>query len=107
MPARLILLLFKSSDAQRFALPALGRGRRSRPTGKMLRRVKLLEMCADSPASGARFVGQWLGDSCLFFSEIFMQQKSLKIILLIWQIVNSTALIFSEFRLQWISQKQN
>jgi len=42
--------------AQRFALPALGRGRRSRPTGKMLRRVKLLGMCAESPASGARFV---------------------------------------------------
>ena len=44
--------------AQRFALPALGRGRRSRPTGKMIRRVKLLEICADSPASGARFVGR-------------------------------------------------
>ncbi len=49
--------------AERFALPALGRGRRSRPTGKMLRRRKMLGMCADSPASGARFVGQWLGDS--------------------------------------------
>ena len=33
-----------------------GGGRRSRPTGKMLRRRKLLEMCAESPASGARFV---------------------------------------------------
>ncbi len=44
-------------SAQRFALPALGRGRRSRPTGKMLRRRKLLEIAADSPASGARFVG--------------------------------------------------
>jgi len=42
--------------AQRFALPALGRGRRSRPTRKRLRRRKLLEMCAESPASGARFV---------------------------------------------------
>ncbi len=30
-----------------------GRGRRSRPTGKMIRRRKLLEMCAESPASGA------------------------------------------------------
>jgi len=48
---------------QRFALPALGRGRRSRPTGKMLRRRKLLEMAADSPASGARFVGHGLEDS--------------------------------------------
>jgi len=36
-----------------------GGGRRSRPTRKMIRRVKLLEMCAESPASGARFVG-WL-----------------------------------------------
>jgi hypothetical protein len=42
--------------SQRFALPALGRGRRSRPARKMIRRVKLLEMCAESPASGARFV---------------------------------------------------
>ncbi len=42
--------------AQRFALPALGRGRRSRPTRQMIRRRKLLEICAESPASGARFV---------------------------------------------------
>ena len=42
--------------SQRFALPALGLGRRSRPARKMLRRVKLLGMCAESPASGARFV---------------------------------------------------
>jgi len=42
--------------AQRFALPALGRGRRSRPTRKMIRRRKLLEIAAESPASGARFV---------------------------------------------------
>ncbi len=42
---------------QRFALPALGRGRRSRPARKMLRRRKLLEIAAESPASGARFVG--------------------------------------------------
>jgi len=45
--------------AQRFALPALGRGRRSRPTRKMIRRRKLLGMCAESPASGARFVGRF------------------------------------------------
>ncbi len=50
----------KKEAAERFALPALGRGRRSRPTGKMLRRRKLLEIAADSPASGARFVGQFL-----------------------------------------------
>jgi len=47
---------FYSEAAQRFALPALGRGRRSRPTRKMIRRVKMLGMCAESPASGARFV---------------------------------------------------
>jgi len=45
--------------SQRFALPALGRGRRSRPTGKMLRRVKLLGIVAESPASGARFVSRY------------------------------------------------
>jgi hypothetical protein len=50
--------LILQGTAQRFALPALGRGRRSRPTEKMIRRRKLLGMCADSPASGARFVGQ-------------------------------------------------
>ncbi len=44
------------SAAERFALPALGRGRRSRPTGKMIRRGKMLEIAAESPASGARFV---------------------------------------------------
>jgi len=44
-------------STQRFALPALGRGRRSRPTRKILRRRKLPGMCAESPASGARFVG--------------------------------------------------
>ena len=50
------LMFFFRASAQRFALPALGRGRRSRPARKMTRRVKLLEMCAESPASGARFV---------------------------------------------------
>ena len=42
--------------AQRFALPARGWGRRSRPARKMTRRGKLLGICAESPASGARFV---------------------------------------------------
>ena len=51
---------FCKTNAQRFALPALGRGRRSRPARKMKRRRKLLGMCADSPASGARFVGTLL-----------------------------------------------
>jgi hypothetical protein len=40
-------------------VPALGRGRRSRPTGKMLRRRKLLGIAAEAPASGARFVGRF------------------------------------------------
>jgi hypothetical protein len=35
-----------------------GGGRRSRPARKMIRRRKLLEIAAESPASGARFVGQ-------------------------------------------------
>ena len=33
-----------------------GGGRRSRPARKMIRRRKLPEICAESPASGARFV---------------------------------------------------
>jgi hypothetical protein len=33
----------------------------ARPTGKMKRRRKLLEICAESPASDARFVGQFYG----------------------------------------------
>ncbi len=37
-----------------------GSGRRSRPTRKMIRRVKLPEIAAESPASGARFVGRFL-----------------------------------------------
>ena len=53
-------------SAQRLALPALGRGRRSRPTRKKLRRRKLLGMCAESPASGARFVGQFSVDYSLW-----------------------------------------
>ena len=36
-------------------------GRRSRPARKMIRRVKLPEICAESPASGARFVGTLYG----------------------------------------------
>jgi len=35
-----------------------GAGTSSRPTGKMKRRRKLLEIAAESPALGARFVGQ-------------------------------------------------
>ena len=35
------------------------RGRRSRPARKMTRRRKLPEIAAESPASGARFVGRF------------------------------------------------
>jgi len=44
---------------QRFALPALGRAGERRPTGKMLRRRKMLGIAPESPASGARFVGHF------------------------------------------------
>jgi len=54
------ILLSSASLAFIRLIPALGRGRRSRPTGKMVRRRKMLEIAADSPASGARFVG-WRG----------------------------------------------
>jgi hypothetical protein len=47
---------------QRFALPALGRAAGRRPTGKMKRRRKLLGIAAESPASGARFVGKSRGE---------------------------------------------
>ncbi len=52
--------------SQRFALPALGWGRRSRPARKITRRRKLLEVCAESPASGARFVGCGFGNEQVF-----------------------------------------
>ena len=54
--------------AQRFALPALGRAAERRPTGKRLRRRKLLGIAPESPASGARFVGRFLSDT-YFFSK--------------------------------------
>ena len=59
--------------AQRFALPALGQGRRSRPARKMLRRVKLPEMCAESPASGARFVGRSVAIAHVFLFEVLFE----------------------------------
>ena len=52
---------FAASSPRAFfpsGIPALGRGRRSRPPGKMLRRRKMLEITPDFPASGARFVGR-------------------------------------------------
>jgi len=54
------LRILSGEAAQRFALPALGRGRLRRPARKMIQRRKLLEIAADSPASGARFVGHVL-----------------------------------------------
>jgi len=47
--------------------PRWGGGRRSRPTGKMKRRRKLLEIAAESPASGARFVGRAFEDAAFYF----------------------------------------
>ena len=49
------------TPAQRFALPALGRGRRSRPTGKMIRRKKLLEIFARIPSVRCTLCWQELG----------------------------------------------
>jgi hypothetical protein len=60
---------------QRFALPALGWGRRSRPTGKMIRRRKLLGICAESPASGARFVGTLLTLRLVYVETGFISRQ--------------------------------
>ena len=54
------LLPGQQGNVQRQALPALGRAAERRPTGKMLRRRKMLGIAPDSPASGARFVGRFL-----------------------------------------------
>ena len=50
------LRILSGEAAQRFALPALGRAAERRPTGKRIRRRKMLEIAPESPASGARFV---------------------------------------------------
>ena len=47
-----------------------GCGRRSRPTGKMLRRRKMLGIAAESPASGARFVGRRIAQDSLTVKPI-------------------------------------
>ena len=52
------LRILSGEAAQRFALPALGRAAERRPTGKRIRRRKMLEIAPESPASGARFVGR-------------------------------------------------
>ena len=57
-------------SSQRFALPALGRVAGRRPTGKMLRRRKMLGIAPDSPASGARFVGCGLTKMILCFLKV-------------------------------------
>lgn len=56
MFVHLYLLINLREASQRFALPALGRAAERRPTGKMLRRGKMLGIAPESPASGARFV---------------------------------------------------
>ncbi len=76
MQTRLVVFLFSLhieiyEAAERHALPALGQGRRSRPARKRLRRVKMLEIAAESPASGARFVRRRFDDSTLF---LFIKQ---------------------------------
>jgi hypothetical protein len=72
----ILLFLILHEASQRFALPALGRAAGRRPTGKMLRRRKLLGIAPESPASGARFVGTLLTikrpcycKSCFIFSS--------------------------------------
>ena len=47
-----------------------GCGRRSRPARKMIRREKRLEIAAESPASGARFVGTLLVCNVTRISEL-------------------------------------
>ncbi len=54
----MVCFMYFHDAAQRFALPALGRAVERRPTGKMIRRRKMLENAAESPASGAHFVGR-------------------------------------------------
>jgi len=56
----MIFYFVLQESTQRFALPALGRAAERRPIGKRLKRRKLLENAAESPASGARFVGRFL-----------------------------------------------
>jgi len=56
-------------NAQRFALPALGRAAERRPTGKMLRRGKRLGIAPESPASGARFVRRTRGTPTFFIDN--------------------------------------
>ncbi len=52
--------VFLQAPAQRFARTCAGVGTAIRPIRKMIRRRKLLDAkrAADSPASGARFVGR-------------------------------------------------
>jgi hypothetical protein len=60
--------------SQRFALPALGRGWRSRPARKRLRRRKLPEIAAESPASGARFVGRVVLEA-MYYAQLLLKNK--------------------------------
>jgi len=67
----MIFYFVLQESTQRFALPALGRAAERRPIGKRLKRRKLLENAAESPASGARFVGR------RFFYHDFLDEKTL------------------------------
>jgi hypothetical protein len=51
-------LIFELRSTQRLALLALGRAAGRLPIRKMIRRRKILENAAESPASSARFVSQ-------------------------------------------------
>jgi hypothetical protein len=53
--------------------PLVGRAAERRPTGKMLRRRKMLGTAPESPASGARFVGTLY----VLFDDIFIKLKIL------------------------------
>jgi hypothetical protein len=71
---------FYDFAAQRLALPALGRAAERRPTGKKLRRRKMLGIAPESPVSGARFV-----------SRVFVMRLNCKITL---NILTATFILF-------------
>jgi len=67
----LLFYFILQGACQRFALPALGRAAGRRPTGKMLRRRKMLGIAPESPASGARFVRRFaLNTTNIYYSRM-------------------------------------
>ena len=58
------------SAAQRFALPALGQWTAKPSSQKNDKAWKMLGMCAESPASGARFVGRVLVEEVILKERI-------------------------------------